>query len=637
MKDGFIKVSAGALKTHLADTAANIREISSAVSLAEEEGVDLLVLPELCVTGYSCGDLFFSEKLLSGAEAALAEIAGLTLGKRVLVIAGAPLRRLGKLYNCAVAVQNGRLLAAVPKTFLPNYNEFYEKRQFSSGRGIHGEELCVAGQSVPFGTDILLQNDLFPAFTLGLEVCEDLWAPVPPCERLALAGAAVIANCSASNELIGKADYRRLLVSSTSARLLAAYVYSGAGEGESTQDVVYSQHCIIAENGTVLAENPPFGREKLTTSEIDLFRLLGERHKNTSFEPDPEGVRVICFSQSVRPTPLTRCIDKNPFVPASSGERSARAESILRIQASGLARRVEHTRAKCVVIGISGGLDSCLALLVAVRAFDMLSRRRGDIVAVTMPCFGTTSRTRRNAETLCRELGVSFREVDIGRAVTQHFADIGHDESVRDVTYENSQARERTQVIMDIANELGGFVVGTGDLSELALGWATYNGDHMSMYGVNASVPKTLVRYIVRYEAENSGDALRSVLLDILATPVSPELLPAESDGSIAQKTEELVGPYELHDFFLYYMLRFGFSPAKIYRLAKYAFSGEYDDAVIKKWLVNFVRRFFSQQFKRSCLPDGPKVGSASLSPRGDWRMPSDAVCSIWLSEAESL
>ena len=638
MKNGFIKAAAGAVKTTVADTASNTREILSRIAEADALGANLLVLPELCVTGYSCGDLFFSETLLAAALRALDEIRAFTAGKRPLVLAGAPIRHRGKLYNCAVAMLDGQFLAAVPKVNIPNYSEFYEKRQFSSGAGLELEHIILGGEYVPFGANILLECEEMPEFTLGVEICEDLWAPCPPCEGLCLAGASVIANLSASNELIGKADYRRLLVGSTSARLLCGYVYQSAGDGESTQDVVYSQHALICENGAMLAENPPFGENTLTVSEIDVFRLTGERHKNTSFEPLGSSRYVtVSFSQPPREIVLTRHIAKNPFVPADSGDLSRRAESILRIQAAGLKKRLEHTCAKCAVIGISGGLDSCLALLVAVRAYDLMQRPRREIIAVTMPCFGTTSRTRANAEALCRELGVSFREVCIGPAVTQHLADIGHDIAVRDVTYENAQARERTQVIMDIANHEGGLVVGTGDLSELALGWATYNGDHMSMYGVNASVPKTLVRYIVRYEAQHAHAGLSVVLLDILDTPVSPELLPAEADGSIAQKTEELVGPYELHDFFLYYMLRFGFSPAKIFRLAVYAFGGEYDRETVKKWLRAFVRRFFSQQFKRSCLPDGPKVGSASLSPRGDWRMPSDASARLWLDELDAL
>ena len=475
-----------------------------------------------------------------------------------------------------------------------------------------------------------------PEYTFGIEICEDLWAASQPSERLCRAGASVILNPSASNEIIGKAEYRRLLTASTSARLLCGYVYTSSGSGESTQDLVYSGHCLIYENGSFLAESLPFEEKPLTVSEIDLKKLAHERHKNTSFEP-LGGIRRVIFGQKITETELTRRIERNPFVPSDRGDVSKRAEAILRIQSYGLKKRLEHTRAKTAVIGISGGLDSTLALLVTVRAMRLLGRPLSDIQAVTMPCFGTTGRTRSNSEKLCRLLGVSFIEVNITAAVNQHFADIEQDSACFDVTYENSQARERTQVLMDIANKTGGMVIGTGDLSELALGWATYNGDHMSMYAVNSSVPKTLVRYIVRHEAESSGEDLREVLYDILDTPVSPELLPADENGEIAQKTEDLVGPYELHDFFLYHILRLGERPKKIYRLALIAFDGIYDRETVKHWLTVFIRRFFSQQFKRSCLPDGPKVGSVTLSPRGDWRMPSDASSADWISEVESL
>lgn len=638
MKDGFIKTAAASVRTTVADVEANSLEIKKRIEQADRLGVNLLVLPELSVTGYSCGDLFFSEALQRAALRAVEEICAFTAGKYPLVILGAPLKHAGKLYNCAVAIIDGRIIAAVPKTNLPNYNEFYERRQFASGAGIMHEHIRLCGQDVPFGTKLLLRHDTLENYCVGMELCEDLWSPCPPSEALCLAGAEIIANPSASNELIGKADYRRLLAEATSARLLCGYVYCNAGPGESTQDVVFSQHHIIAFNGAILAENPPFGESELTVSEIDVDRLAGERHKNTGFIPlGAENFETVEFAQKPRMTELTLPVHKNPFVPPADDQVAQRAESILRIQAAGLRKRLEHVNAKTAVIGISGGLDSCLALLVTVRAFDMMGRDRREITAVSMPCFGTTGRTRSNASKLCAELGVSFREIDITQAVTLHLRDIGHDINVHDVTYENAQARERTQVIMDIANSQGGILVGTGDLSELALGWATYNGDHMSMYGVNASVPKTLVRYIVRYEADRAGRGLAEVLEDILDTPVSPELLPAQADGSIAQKTEDLVGPYELHDFFLYYMLRFGFAPGKILRLAQYAFKGEYGDDVIKKWLRVFIRRFFAQQFKRSCMPDGPKVGSASLSPRGDWRMPSDASGRLWLRELEDL
>ena len=638
MRDGFIKAAAASVDTVVADVRANVESIKRRIEQADAMEVNLLVFPELCLTAYSCGDLFFSEALLDAAVKALGELRDFTAGRYPLVLAGVPLRHRGKLYNCAAALLRGQILAIIPKTHLPNHAEFYELRQFSSGAGIKAESINVCGQDVPFGTDILLRHESMAGYCVGVELCEDLWAPCPPSTALCSAGATVVANLSASNELTGKAEYRRLLVRSTSARLLCGYICCNAGPGESTQDVVFSRHHLIAENGALLAENPPFGGAELTVSEIDVHRLLGERHRNTSFEALPaHGWREVVFAQEERRAALTRGIEKNPFVPPEDELLAQRAEAILRIQANGLKKRLEHTRAKTAVIGISGGLDSCLALLVTSRAFDLMGRERGGITAVTMPCFGTTARTRSNAEKLCELLGVTFRTVDIGEAVSGHFRDIGHNPENRDVTYENAQARERTQVIMDIANENGGLVVGTGDLSELALGWATYNGDHMSMYGVNAGIPKTLVRYIVRYEAGRARPELAAVLRDIIDTPVSPELLPANSDGEIAQRTEELVGPYELHDFFLYYTLRFGFSPRKVYRLACRAFGTDFSGAEVKKWLGVFIRRFFSQQFKRSCMPDGPKVGSVSLSPRGDWRMPSDASAALWLSELEGL
>ena len=636
MHDGFISAGAGSVDVRVADTGHNAEKIKERIAQADEMKLNLLVLPELCVTAYTCQDLFFSSALTDAARACVEDICAFTRGRYPLVIFGAPLGWGGRLYNCAVAAVNGEAIAVVPKTHLPNYAEFYEMRHFASARTVpDGSSITLGGKSVPFGARTVLRCAEMPDFAVGIEICEDLWAVSPPGERLCLAGATVIANPSASNETVGKAEYRRALVSSSSAREMCGYVYACAGMGESTQDLVFAQHHLVCENGAVLAENPPFGGDTLTVSEIDVQRLVSDRRKSTGFEPETAGYAEVFFRQALKETPLSRYIAKNPFVPAQDGELSRRAELILDIQARGLARRVEHTGAKCAVVGVSGGLDSTLALLAAVRAFDTLGRSRGDIAAVTMPCFGTTRRTRSNAEILCRELGVGFRTVDITDAVRVHLRDIGHDESDHSVTYENAQARERTQVLMDIANELGGLVVGTGDLSELALGWATYNGDHMSMYGVNASVPKTLVRCIVRCEAEKSPAALKNVLLDILATPVSPELLPAREDGSVSQPTEELVGPYELHDFFLYNLLRFGFAPRKILRLAEYAFSGEYDADTIKKWLRVFLRRFFSQQFKRSCLPDGPKVGSAALSPRGDWRMPSDACADLWLRDLD--
>ena len=640
MHDGFIKVAAGSPRVAVADVALNASSIRALIARADECSANLLVLPELCLTGYTCADLFYSEILLDAARDALVELAAFTKGRYPVVVVGMPLRANGKLYNCAAVLHDGRILGLIPKTYLPNSSEFYERRQFTSADcPTRPKEALIDGQAVPFDPRLLFACAELPEFCLGVELCEDVWTPDPPSRMLCQSGATVIANASASDEVIGKKEYRRLLIQSTSARLICGYIYANANCGESTQDMVFSQHNIICENGSMLAENPPFGADELVFSEIDVKRLIAERHKTPSYvSSDAEGAAsAVVFHQSLRETTLTRPFACTPFVPASDAQIAERAEEILRIQSYGLKKRVEHTRVKTIVVGISGGLDSCLALLVMVRTMDLLGRDRKDIVAVSMPCFGTTKRTRSNAEVLCEQLGVSFREIDISAAVRQHFSDIGHDESIHDVTYENGQARERTKVLMNVANKLGGLVVGTGDLSELALGWATYNGDHMSMYGVNASIPKTLVRYIVRYEASHSAPELARVLYDILDTPVSPELLPADANGEIQQKTEDLVGPYELHDFFLYYTLRFGFRPRKIYRLARYAFAGAYSNEVILKWLKTFFRRFFIQQFKRSCLPDGPKVGSATLSPRGDWRMPSDASSALWLEEIDAL
>ena len=638
MKQGFIKTAAGSVGITVADTSSNAGRITERISEADRSGVNLLVLPELCLTGYTCGDLFLSDALLDSVEPSLEKICADTAGAYPVTVLGLPFRYLGKLFNCAAVIHGGRILGLVPKTYIPGYGEFYEARQFSSGK-ILGDDVRtvkLCGQDVPFGNGIVFRHEALRDYSFGIEICEDLWVPCPPCERLTASGANIICNPSASDEVIGKEGYRRLLVSSTSARLACGYVYSNAAPSESTQDMVFSNHHIIAENGTLLAENRPFEENGLIVSEIDVARLTHERHRITTYDVVPGGYEVI-FPQEIRETELTRHFDRNPFVPPHDAQINERAGAILRIQSYGLKKRLEHARAKTAVIGISGGLDSTLALLVAVRAMDILGRDRHDIKAVTMPCFGTTKRTKSNAVRLCEELGVSVSEINITAAVRQHFADIGHDESILDVTYENCQARERTQVLMDIANKTGGLVIGTGDLSELALGWATYNGDHMSMYGVNTSVPKTLVRYIVRYEAEKSGGELAGVLYDILDTPVSPELLPAKENGEIAQKTEDLVGPYELHDFFLYHMMRFGSSPAKIFRLAKYAYAGAYTDDTILHWLKTFVRRFFIQQFKRSCMPDGPKVGTVTLSPRGDLRMPSDASFAVWMKELDSL
>ena len=636
MKDGFLKAAALSPALRVADCAYNVRQITEALRKAAARGVKLAVFPEFCLTGYTCGDLFLQRTLQTGALDALSALLAETQELDVVALVGLPLLVHGKLYNCAAVLCHGRILGLVPKTYLPNYGEFYEKRQFTPG-STEVELTEVCGQQVPFGTSLLFRCRQMPSFVLGVEICEDLWSALPPSTFHALAGATVIANLSASDETVGKAEYRRALVSNQSARLLCGYLYASAGHGESTQDMVFAGHDLIAENGTVLSENAPFDGGCAET-EIDCQRMEAERARNTSFEPAGEGYQTVEFDLEPVETVLTRWIDPAPFVPGDPKRRAERCELILKMQADGLAKRLDHAHAKTAVIGISGGLDSCLALLVAVRAMKQLGRPARDVLAVTMPCFGTTKRTRSNAEILCDELQVSFKEIDIANTVHSHFADIGQDESVLDVTFENGQARVRTLELMDTANRTGGLVVGTGDLSELALGWATYNGDHMSMYGVNAGVPKTLVRHLVRYEADIAAtDALRTVLLDILDTPVSPELLPADDNGKIAQKTEDLVGPYELHDFFLYNFLRAGYGPAKILLLAEQAFDGSYDRAAILRWLTVFVRRFFTQQFKRSAMPDGPKVGSVTLSPRGDWRMPSDASAAAWLRELDTL
>ena len=636
MNYGFIKACAVSPALRVADCPYNAQKTIEAMQQAAEDGCQLTVFPELGLTGYTCGDLFLQQPLLDAAEAALREILKASEALQLVALVGLPVTLDAKLYNCAAVVCQGTLLGLVPKSHIPNYGEFYEKRHYcASPAGV--KEISFAGQKTLFGTKLLFRCETMQAFTLAVEICEDLWAPLPPSTAHALAGATVIANLSASDETVGKAEYRRALVSQQSARLLCAYLYADAGHGESTTDMVFSGHNLIAENGALLAESRPFS-QALACTELDLGRLLAERRRNTSFEPVTDGYETVSFHLPLREIPLTRYISPTPFVPADGGARAERCELILQMQADGLAKRIEHAHAKTAVIGISGGLDSCLALLVAVHAMKKLDRSMDSILAVTMPCFGTTKRTRSNAEILCQELGVQFTEISIANTVRSHFADIGQSETNFDVTFENGQARVQTLELMDLANRTGGLVVGTGDLSELALGWATYNGDHMSMYGVNAGVPKTLVRHIVRYEADAANsDTLREVLLDILDTPVSPELLPAKENGEIAQQTESLVGPYELHDFYLYYVLRFGFSPAKIYHLAKTALGERYSDEVLLHWLRNFYRRFFQQQFKRSCLPDGPKVGSVTLSPRGDWRMPSDACVSVWQAELDTL
>ena len=635
-ENGFTRAAAISPSLRVADCAYNAQQIVEAMQAFAAENVHLLCLPEFSLTGYTCSDLFLQEPLLRGAEKALGTILQASKGLNLVTLVGLPVRHSGKLYNCAAVVCGGELLGLVPKTCLPNYGEFYEKRHFQPGME---EAECIeyAGQETLIGTRLLFACKQMPSFVLGVEICEDLWAPVPPSCAHALAGATVIANLSASDETIGKAAYRQELVAGQSARLLCAYLYADAGHGESTTDMTFAGHNLIAENGTILAQAAPFTAEEALT-ELDLNRMMQERQRNTTFVPHTEGYTTVEFEMMPAVLSLTREVSPTPFVPQDAASRAERCELILRIQAEGLAKRMEHTYARCAVVGISGGLDSCLALLVAVRACKVLERDTKDIVALTMPCFGTTQRTRSNAEILCEALGVTFKEINITNTVKSHFADIGQDPNTYDVTFENCQARVRTLELMDYANKYGGFVVGTGDLSELALGWATYNGDHMSMYGVNAGVPKTLVRHIVQYVADTCGnETLRSVLLDILDTPVSPELLPTAEDGTIAQQTEKLVGPYELHDFYLYYVLRFGFGPVKIYHLARTAFEGRYEPEVLLHWLKNFYHRFFAQQFKRSCLPDGPKVGSVTLSPRGDWRMPSDACNALWMAELEEI
>lgn len=705
MRDGFVKVAALTPAIRVADVDYNVDACVAAAREAAGEGARVIVLPELAITAYTCDDLFWQDALLDAAAQGLARLVRETAALDALLLAGVPLRVNGKLYNCAAVASRGRLLGLVPKRNIPTYNEFYEGRHFCAGPAevewlalsrlgldapatAGGEGGDLSGESfddeVPFGSRLLFVCDELPGLVVGAEICEDLWVPDPPSTALAQAGATLVCNLSASNELVGKADYRKSLVGSTSARLVCAYMYASAGWGESTQDLVFGGHDLVCENGRVLAETKPLTDAGLArvgeghaavgaSAVIDVQLLAADRRRMSTFEtlssPDDHGFAVVPFSLGVSETSLAgRLVDPHPFVPADRARRSERCEEIFAIQAHGLAKRLAHTHSRRAVVGVSGGLDSTLALLVCARAFDLLGLDRAGILAITMPGFGTTARTHDNARTMSEALGCELREISIAAAVRQHFADIGHDEADHSVTYENAQARERTQILMDVANQEGGLVVGTGDLSELALGWATYNADHMSMYGVNAGVPKTLVRHLVRYvadEAAAGGEAglatagaagqagadLASVLYDVLDTPVSPELLPATGDGRISQKTEDLVGPYELHDFFLFNVLRCGFGPAKVYRLALEAFGGRYaggadaDDAAvgtyspstIMKWLKKFYWRFFSQQFKRSCLPDGPKVGTVAVSPRGDLRMPSDAVCALWQRELEGL
>ncbi|MDO4315234.1 MAG: NAD(+) synthase [Oscillospiraceae bacterium] len=635
MKDGFISVACGTPKLRLADCHYNAEQTFTMMRKAGKAGVKVLVLPELGLTGYTCGDLFYQDTLLRGAEEALATVLEATRNLEVVTAVGLPVRVNSKLYNCAAIIQKGQILGLVPKSHLPNYGEFYEKRQFAPAPEA-GTFVTLCGQEdIRFQAGQVFRCINIPDLALGFEICEDLWTPESPSVNMARAGATVIGNLSASNDLVGKDAYRRQLVTMQSAKLLCGYVYSSAGEGESTSDVVFGAHQMIAENGTLLAERRFDGG--LLVSEIDVQRLAYERRRTQVM--DEASAPGAAFSLTVSPTKLTRYVAPQPFVPEGKEDRDARCREILLIASLGLKQRLEHTGAKTAVVGLSGGLDSTLAVLITGLAMKMLDRPMTDIVAVTMPCFGTTDRTRNNAVILAEEMGATLRTVDISNTVRSHFRDIGHDMADHSVTFENGQARERTQVLMDIANATGGIVIGTGDLSELALGWCTYNGDHMSMYGVNASIPKTLVRHLVRYLARDnaeSDEALHDVLEDILDTPVSPELLPAVK-GEISQRTEDLVGPYELHDFFLYYILRWGFSPRKVYRLALYALDKQYSRDVILKWLKTCYRRFFTQQFKRNCLPDGPKVGSVALSPRGDWRMPSDAKWALWQAELETL
>lgn len=650
MEYGFIKVATAIPSVKVGDVKFNTRQIESQIALAEGQGVEIIVFPELCITGYTCQDLFLQQMLLESAETAMMMLLDFTRQLDIISIVGLPVVVGDLLLNCAAIIQHGKILGLVPKTYLPNYREFYEKRWFASAQDLRETTVRFAGHRITVTPDpqIFITSE---GAQFGVENCEDVWAPAPPSNKLALAGAELIFNLSASDELSGKHTYLKSLLAQQSARTITGYIYSSCGFGESTQDVVFGGNALIYENGSLIAEGERFSLEpQMRIAQIDIEKLRSERRTNSTYVNAQRNVKYAIRSgrYSVhniemlapfnrRDFVLEREIDAHPFIPHEA-EMGVTCEEIFNIQLMGLAKRIVHTGAKHLILGISGGLDSTLALLVCAKAFDKLGMNRKDIIGVTMPGFGTTDRTYRNAITLMGSLGVTIREISIADAVEQHFKDIGHDISVHDVTYENAQARERTQILMDLSNELGGIVVGTGDLSELALGWATYNGDHMSMYGVNASVPKTLIQHMVRYVAESGVDEKsRVTLLDIVDTPISPELTPADESGEIRQKTEDLVGPYELHDFFLYYFLRFGFRPKKLFFLACRAFEGVYDEIIVQKWLVVFLRRFFSQQFKRSCLPDGPKVGNVSLSPRGDWRMPSDASSAIWLAEAESL
>jgi len=636
MKYGFVKVAAAVPTVKVADVEYNLQQIESLIAQAEGRGIEMMVFPELCLTGYTCQDLFKEQLLLDRAESAVIALLDFTRKLDIISIIGLPVVVNGLLYNCAAIIQGGQLLGLIPKTYLPNYAEFYEKRWFASAQDLNPTEFYFAGGLVSVSADpkAFVTSD---GVKFGVEICEDVWAPIPPSNNLALAGADIIFNLSASDELIGKHAYLKSLLAQQSARTISSYVYASCGFGESTQDVVYGGNAMIFENGQLLVEGERFSiQPQIRSYQVDIEKLRVERRQNTTFinaQRHAHASVVTCKPVSPRDFELLRAIDPHPFIPKAENMSEA-CEEILNIQVAGLAKRLYHINAKKAVIGISGGLDSTLALLVTVKAFDKMALDRKGIIGITMPGFGTTDRTYHNAIKLMQTLGITIREINIAKAVTQHFHDIGHNGKVHDITYENSQARERTQILMDVANQENAIVIGTGDLSELALGWATYNGDHMSMYGVNAGIPKTLIRYLVTYV---SGEMATETLLDIVDTPISPELIPADENGNIKQKTEDLVGPYELHDFFIYYFLRYGFRPKKIFLMAQKAFADTYDDDIIKKWLTTFCRRFFNQQFKRSCLPDGPKVGSVSLSPRGDWRMPSDASSALWLKECESL
>ena len=641
MNYGFVRVAAAIPNVKIGDCKHNAQQIESLIIQAEGKGTEVICFPELCITAYTCGDLFAQQILLDDAEMALISILDFTRSLDIISIIGLPIPYRGTLLNCAAIIQKGKILGLVPKTYLPNYKEFYEQRWFTSG-DTHGDNtVLICGQQVPLSRNLIFST---PSCRFGVEICEDVWAPIPPSSELTLKGAEIIFNLSADNEGVGKHDYLKSLLAQQSARCLCGYVFAGAGFGESTQDLVFAGKALMFENGLQLAESERFSfKEQLVIGEIDVERLRTERRVNTTFGASMARVKGHNALQidtelfTPKSFDLSRTISPTPFVPSGKA-LNERCEEIFAIQIEGLAKRLVHTQSQTAVIGVSGGLDSTLALLVCAKTFDKLGLPRKGIIGVTMPGFGTTGRTYRNAMELMKSLGITIREISIKKACVQHFEDIGVDAEKHDVTYENSQARERTQILMDVANQMNGLVIGTGDLSELALGWATYNGDHMSMYGVNVSIPKTLVRHLVAWVAESIiDDTSQATLMDIVDTPISPELIPADENGEIAQKTEDLVGPYELHDFFLYYMLRFGFRPSKIFYLAQHAFCGKYTDEVIKKWITTFFRRFFSQQFKRSCLPDGPKVGSCSLSPRGDWRMPSDASAAAWIEECNKL